>query len=175
MGRVLETGSAASVDMSNIATEMAASSSEVNAAPEEISSTTQEVSQKAQNQVESLVEISKIASNIISLSHEILVSTNNINKVMDLITGISDQTSIEARRAGEHGCKFAVIADEVRNLREESKNTVEKTSNSVTDIVSCIEITIELIRSVRQDIEAAISAGEEDSRALEEIRGSTEQ
>ncbi|NGX49748.1 MAG: Methyl-accepting chemotaxis protein 3 [Candidatus Anoxychlamydiales bacterium] len=182
MERVLKAGSEASISVSNIATELAASSSEVNAASEEIASTTQEVSQNTQGQVDSLVEISKMANNISSLSHEIMSSTNDINKIMDLITGISDQTnllalnaSIEAGRAGEHGRGFAVVADEVRKLAEESKNAVSETSNAVTDITSRIETTVELIGSVTQDIEAATSAGEENSRALEGISASTEQ
>ncbi|KKM96608.1 hypothetical protein LCGC14_1176390 [marine sediment metagenome] len=182
MERVLKAGSKASISVSNIATELAASSNEVNAASEEIASTTQEVSQNTQGQVDSLVEISKMANNISSLSHEIMTSTNDINKIMDLITGISDQTnllalnaSIEAGRAGEHGRGFAVVADEVRKLAEESKNAVSETSNAVTDITSRIETTVELIGSVTQDIEAATSAGEENSRALEGISASTEQ
>ena len=182
MERVLQAGSEASISVSNIATELAASSSEVNAASEEIASTTQEVSQNTQGQVDSLVEISKMANNISSLSHEIMTSTNDINKIMDLITGISDQTnllalnaSIEAGRAGEHGRGFAVVADEVRKLAEESKNAVSETSNAVTDITSRIGTTVELIGSVTQDIEAATSAGEENSRALEGISASTEQ
>ena len=182
MERVLKAGSEASISVSNIATELAASSNEVNAAAEEVASTTQEVSQNTQGQVDSLVEISKMANNISSLSHEIMTSTNDINKIMDLITGISDQTnllalnaSIEAGRAGEHGRGFAVVADEVRKLAEESKNAVAETSNAVTDITSRIETTVELIASVTHDIEATTSAGEENSRALEGISASTEQ
>ncbi len=182
MERVLKAGSETSISVSNIATELAASSNEVNAASEEIASTTQEVSQNTQGQVDSLVEISKMANNISSLSHEIMTSTNDINKIMDLITGISDQTnllalnaSIEAGRAGEHGRGFAVVADEVRKLAEESKNAVSETSNAVTDITNRIETTVELIGSVTQDIEAATSAGEQNSRALEGISASTEQ
>ncbi|MFX1570177.1 MAG: methyl-accepting chemotaxis protein [Promethearchaeota archaeon] len=182
MERVLAAGSNASVNVANMATELAASASEVNAASEEIASTTQEVSMNTQGQVNSLVEISKMSSNINDLAHEIMKSTNDINRIMDLITSISDQTnllalnaSIEAGRAGEYGRGFAVVADEVRKLAEESKNATDDTATQVSDITNRIRSTVELIGSITQDIESATAAGEENSRALEGISASSEQ
>ena len=182
MERVLAAGSDASVNVANIATELAASASEVNAASEEIASTTQEVSMNTQGQVNSLVEINKMATDINSLSHEVMSSTKDINRVMDLITNISEQTnllalnaSIEAGRAGEHGRGFAVVADEVRKLAEESQNAVSETSTKVDAITSRIKSTVDLIGSITADIEGATSAGEENSRAMEGISASSEQ
>jgi methyl-accepting chemotaxis protein len=182
MENVLKVGSEASVNVSNMATELAASSSEVNAASEEIASTTQEVSMNTQGQVDSLVEISKMSSNINDLSHKIMQSTVDINRVMVLITNISDQTnllalnaSIEAGRAGEHGRGFAVVADEVRKLAEESKSAVDETASEIGEITDRIKTTVDLIGSITQDIESATAAGEENSRALEGISASSEQ
>jgi len=182
MENVLKTGSDASVNVSNMATELAASASEVNAASEEIASTTQEVSQNTQSQVNALVEISKMSTDISDLSHEIMKSTTDIDGIMELITSISDQTnllalnaSIEAGRAGEHGRGFAVVADEVRKLAEESKSAVAGTATEVKLITSRIEATVELIGSITQDIESTTAAGEENSRALEGISASSEQ
>ena len=182
MENVLKTGSDASVNVSNMATELAASASEVNAASEEIASTTQEVSQNTQSQVNALVEISKMSNDISDLSHEIMKSTTDIDGIMELITSISDQTnllalnaSIEAGRAGEHGRGFAVVADEVRKLAEESKSAVAGTATEVKLITSRIEATVELIGSITQDIESTTAAGEENARALEGISASSEQ
>lgn len=182
MERVLAAGSNASVNVANMATELAASASEVNAASEEIASTTQEVSMNTQSQVNSLVEISKMSSNINDLSHATMKSTKDINRIMDLITNISDQTnllalnaSIEAGRAGEHGRGFAVVADEVRKLAEESKGAVDQTGVEVRDITNRIQSTVELIGAITQDIESTTAAGEENSRALEGISASSEQ
>jgi len=83
MENVLKTGSDASVNVSNMATELAASASEVNAASEEIASTTQEVSQNTQSQVNALIEISKMSTDISNLSHEIMKSTTDIDGIME--------------------------------------------------------------------------------------------
>jgi len=182
MENVLKAGSEASVDVSNMATELAASSSEVNAASEEIASTTQEISQNTENQVNTLIEINKMANEMNTLAHKVMESTEDINRVMDLITSISDQTnllalnaSIEAGRAGEHGRGFAVVADEVRKLAEESQNAVSDTNIKMGEITNRISNTVQLISSITNDIEGATRAGQENSRAMEGISASSEQ
>ncbi|HDZ17489.1 MAG TPA: methyl-accepting chemotaxis protein [archaeon] len=182
LDKVMGASSEVSVNVSNIATELAASSSEVNAASEEIASTTQEVSQNTQNQVQSLIEINKMAGEISEFSHEVMASTKDINKIMDLITNISDQTnllalnaSIEAGRAGEHGRGFAVVADEVRKLAEQSQSAVGETADKIDEITTKIERSVDLIGNITVDIKGVTSAGEENSRAIEGISASAEQ
>ena len=56
---------------------------------------------------------------------------SQINEVMDLIKEIADETrllglnaAIEAARAGEAGVGFGVVAQEIRNLSNDSTNLV---------------------------------------------------
>ncbi len=180
--KVISSTQTASINVANIATELAASSSEVNAASEEISSSTQEVAMTVQTQVKALTDISSMANEIQSLSHEVKSSGNDIDKVMEIIVGISEQTnllalnaSIEAGRAGEYGRGFAVVADEVRKLAEESKVSVETSSNKIAEILSRIDRTVELIGNITNDIQGTLAGLEQTSSAVEGISSSTEQ
>lgn len=96
--------------------------------------------------------------------------SDNIAKVIDVITAIADQTNllalnaaIEAARAGEAGRGFAVVADEVRNL-------AQRTQASTRDIR-------EIILGLENDTQACVNAiggGVEVSRQTVQLAGETD-
>lgn len=89
--------------------------------------------------------------------------TNEINAVVDVIQGVSEQTNllalnaaIEAARAGEQGRGFAVVADEVRSLAQKTEQSSDEIKVMVEQFSNEVSVTV---KAMQKAVDAAGSAG----------------
>lgn len=127
----------------------------------------------------------ELANQTVSTIGELLKSSAEIGKIIDLIDSIAHQTnllslnaSIEAARAGEQGKGFAVVASEVKNLAFESRKNAKTISQQIVTIrtqadasskaIERINTVIEEINNISQSVAAST---EEQGAATESISG----
>ncbi|CAG0985402.1 MAG: methyl-accepting chemotaxis protein [Candidatus Methanoperedens sp.] len=188
-----------STGVSSQATKMA----EITRAMKEMSETVQQVATNSQKAADSATNANKTAQEVqvnVTKSSTLIKDLDNksqqIGKIIGVITNIADQTNllalnaaIEAARAGEHGRGFAVVADEVRKLAEESRGAASQITDLIKGIqqgtkqavdsmekesVTGINLIVESARNVATMVQEIAAAAEEQSASVEEITSSVE-
>ncbi|MEB2281281.1 methyl-accepting chemotaxis protein [Lysinibacillus xylanilyticus] len=110
------------------------------------------------------------------------INTKKISDIVNLITAIADQTNllalnaaIEAARAGEHGKGFAVVADEVRRLAEQSSQSATEIYNLISTIQADSNASITVMEKGKEDVKAGMEFTNEVGEIFKEILTSSEE
>jgi methyl-accepting chemotaxis protein len=95
---------------------------------------------------------------------EITSQMDEIGKILEIITGISEQTgllalnaAIEAARAGDAGRGFAVVADEVKSLALESQRSAE----NIASIIGALQKKSKVVSDSMKDSVSEVKEGTE--------------
>ncbi|GIZ10935.1 methyl-accepting chemotaxis protein [Pseudomonas sp. NCCP-436] len=130
--------------------------------------------------VQSSVEhIEQLAQQLRHGSEQILAlhqETASVGKVVEVITGIAEQTNllalnaaIEAARAGEAGRGFAVVADEVRTLASRTQQSTGEIQAIIQRLQEGAQGAVESITQSGELIDANLTHIRQASEALETI------
>jgi methyl-accepting chemotaxis protein len=95
-----------------------------------------------------------------AITKDLAQKSNQINQIIEVITGIAAQTnllalnaSIEAARAGAYGRGFAVVATEVRKLAEQSNASANQVRSIIQAIQDDAKSSVKAMGKVLQDVE----------------------
>lgn len=150
----------------------------VSAAAEEMDSSFGEIVSQVSRASTSVENTSGRARQTLSSIEDLQAQSEGIAQVIELITGIAEQTNllalnatIEAARAGEAGKGFAVVASEVKSLATQTGKATEEISAKIRQVqescVSSVSAVREIVTSIEEvnEISAAISAAVEEQKA----------
>ncbi|MDH0646063.1 methyl-accepting chemotaxis protein [Pseudomonas sp. GD03858] len=103
--------------------------------------------------------ISDASGNIETLNNH----TANIGQILDVISGISQQTNllalnaaIEAARAGEAGRGFAVVADEVRNLAHRTQDSAQQVQRLIEELQAGAQVAVSTMNQSQQHSDRSV-------------------
>ena len=169
MSSTAEETSAQTQSVSSVTVQTSANVQTVAAATEELATAISEVSR----QIDRTAEVSDTASNrtesALSEIDELSTAAKEIEDILLLIAGITEQTkllalnaTIEAARAGEAGKGFGVVASEVKELA----NQTEQATTSVTEQIRTIQQRTQAVVDSVQDIHSVVNDVNEISTAV---------
>ena len=189
--------SAAIQQMADGAQEQAARTDESSRLVEETLKSSNEVNQKAeiihlsaekgqQNCKRGLEIVESVVTNmndiagsasVTAQSIEILTSrSEEISRILNIITDIASQTkllalnaAIEAARAGDAGRSFAVVAEEIRKLSEDSRKSTVEIDKLIKDIQRDISSTGKAIEKMQSSVASGNEATQKTSAVFNDI------
>jgi methyl-accepting chemotaxis protein len=163
-------------DLSASMEEIAATSDEVASAAEQVRTAAEEGQQAGQS-------VRAATDNVIGISDELLASVSElqnrmgaIEAVVEVIAEVADRTNllalnanIEAARAGKAGDGFSVVADEVKQLANQTHEHTEEIATSIEKLQAQADRTVDASEASHEQVEVASGEIEDVLDSLEDI------
>jgi methyl-accepting chemotaxis protein len=123
-------------------------------------------------------QVRQIAETILALSEQ----TQQIGEIIATVNDIADQSNLlalnaamEAARAGEAGKSFAVVAGEVRNLAEQSRQATRQVSGILGDIQKAANTAVMVTEQGTRRAENGLSLAQTTAGAIRNMREQIQQ
>ncbi len=126
--------------------------------------------------VDQMEKISNAMQTIQTATNRMAESSEEINKIVGIISNIAGQTNllalnaaIEAARAGEAGKGFAVVADEVRKLAEETDASSKKITEQISKNADIMSKALQSTTEGTENVKTGLAAVKEADTVFDEI------
>jgi len=155
---------------------------EFSATLKDISNSTEKLDNSTKSMNDSISSSKEKIEKLNDVSSKIMKSGKSIADFIEKIIDISEQTNllalnaaIEAARAGEQGRGFAVVADEVRKLANNTQEVASEISVMVNDVLRSIQETVDAAKESTEEFQTIISGFETMYTLISQIAKAIEQ
>ena len=122
-------------------------------------------------------ELTKDIETASDVVNQLAQDSQNMNKILDVINGIAEQTNllalnaaIEAARAGEQGRGFAVVADEVRSLASRTALSTTEIRELLDKLISAASLSVKSMNEAREKANNNEDISREMGESLDKIK-----
>lgn len=176
MRAIISSVTQTSETLAGISEELAAGAEEASASINEVSSTVREFSSGSSEQN---IMLNRVRNELLDHLDVVESTANQIDETAKFVLQVAKRTnilglnaSIEAAKAGRFGLGFNVVAEEVRNLSDETRGSAARIAGSIEQIEVNIRQTVEEILTevniIREVAENTAAGSEEASAATSE-------